>query len=754
VRARAVLAAGVALSTAVLGLAVATATTASSPATSPAAPTGLPSGAPPAAHMAEPTIPAPNGWPFPEAFPRTSGTGRYAAGAAYWTDFVYDDHGALGVEHAAPVAGLAPPIGTYTYPDGPAAGNGADIFRAAVGLTTDSSYWRVDWTTLVKPTVPIVEWALDTDHSPKTGSSTWGAGAKLTSPGIDEELVVSSKGAQLLRATDGRLLASFPVSVDMATRSFIVRAPRTVLPVSGAWTVRVAAGLANATGRAFAPVSASNGALPNEPPVYNVGFRTYKQEPASCGSCGAPNLKPIGHGAQTVNANMWNEAAQATALAKNNVTAFGQTVSWSDLAARRHTPELQPTGPSTRWYVTTLHLGQGVVRDATNSPRDAQGDLRPNFLPRVQPYTVFVPTSYKPGTPMPLTWVLHSLGVNHNQYAALDPHTLQRLCEQRHSICATTLGFGADGWYFDEAEVDFWQVWHQLAQHYTLDPTRTIISGYSMGGYASYKLGLTYPDLFAKAMPLAGPPICGARVIGPLEGTAGVGHCGKDGDTTPLVANARWLPYDIADGMADELVPFSSVLEQVQAFTKAGLRYRFTAYPASDHLAWAEEDDWTAEIDALGHPTVMQNPGSIHYAWYPAGSNPALGLGPTGVYWLRNLHPRAAKAGGLAVVNATSGARPIKPYVVLQRHQAVVPGDPRPGVATIETWNTLGGTTPTPHQRLTLSLRDVASVAVDMTRAGFGTGPVAVTVTTDGPTTVWFGTTAVHLRSGTSHFTV
>ena len=31
------------------------------------------------------------------------------------------------------------------------------------------------------------------------------------------------------------------------------------------------------------------------------------------------------------------------------------------------------------------------------------------------------------------------------------------------------------------------------------------MSGYSMGGFASYKLALEYPDLFAQAMPLEGP---------------------------------------------------------------------------------------------------------------------------------------------------------------------------------------------------------------------------------------------------------
>jgi hypothetical protein len=77
---------------------------------------GLPSGAPPAAQRPEPRLPTPAAWPFPESFPRTSGTGRLDAGASYWSDFLDDDHGAQGSTVAPPASGLAPSKGTYVYP--------------------------------------------------------------------------------------------------------------------------------------------------------------------------------------------------------------------------------------------------------------------------------------------------------------------------------------------------------------------------------------------------------------------------------------------------------------------------------------------------------------------------------------------------------------------------------------------------------------------------------------------------------------
>src|SRR4051794_1308006 len=150
---------------------------------------GIPPGAPPAALRDESALPKPAGWPFPDAFPRTSGTGRMAGGAFEWSDFLYDDHGAQGIQVQSPVASSSPWKGTYTYADESAHNNGADIFRAAVADDGSSTWWRVDWNTLVDRAVPIVEWALDTDDNAATGSSAWPARAGVNSAGSDRAIV-------------------------------------------------------------------------------------------------------------------------------------------------------------------------------------------------------------------------------------------------------------------------------------------------------------------------------------------------------------------------------------------------------------------------------------------------------------------------------------------------------------------------------------------------------------------------------------
>jgi hypothetical protein len=141
-------------------------------------PSDMPSDVPPAASATPPTLPEPDStaWPFPNTFPQTSGTGRLAGGASLWSDFLYDAYGASSPEGLPTSSydqssGLAARQGQYVYPPGPADNNGADIFRAGVGLHGGFSYWRVDWVTLADPSVPIAEWTFDTDNNPATGAS-------------------------------------------------------------------------------------------------------------------------------------------------------------------------------------------------------------------------------------------------------------------------------------------------------------------------------------------------------------------------------------------------------------------------------------------------------------------------------------------------------------------------------------------------------------------------------------------------------
>jgi dienelactone hydrolase len=670
----------------------------------------LPAEAPPAAFRAEPALPAPAGWPFGEHFPRTSGTGRLKDGALFWSDFIYDDHGALGVPPAANF-GITNPIGTYRYPAGPPGHNGADIFRAGVARRGDLTWWRVDWNTLLERDVPIAAWAIDIDDDPSTGTGAWGAGTGLTSAGIDKRLIVSAKGAWIEDA-DGRRTPIAEVggrmSVDLQARSFIAVIPSHLLAAGPRSRVRLAAGLANASGDGFAAVSPDLGAAPGQPAAYNVAFRSHDQE--------------TGH---------WMDQAQATALALNDASAFSAEVRWADLSARRSTLEPQPVGYSNRWYASSVELGQGVLFD------EAGPDQKPNLLGRVQPYSVYVPRSYRPGRPAPVTFLLHALNLNHNQFGVSNPRFIQLACERRGAICVAPEGRGPDGYTQADAEVDFFEVWNRVARDYAVDPDQTSIAGYSMGGFGTYRQSLLYPDLFARAAVLAGPPTCGIRVVPGVEAKpepAFNGKCVTDGDMTPLVTNARWIPFYMANAGADELVPVTSAILQAQRFEDLGYRFRFDLYPAQDHATWWAEDAFDEAAGQLDGRRVAA-PGRITYVLYPNLVEAQRGVGPTAAYWLRGIAARKVGPGSIAQVDAASHARPDPAVSLEQRTGAVVPGAVTPGVSREQRWVTSRA----PHRRalVEVALTNVRRVSLQMSKAGFKRGRLAtVSIKSDGASTV------------------
>jgi hypothetical protein len=571
-------------------------------------------------------------------------------------------------------------------------------------------------------------------------------------------LIVTAKQSELVAAANpGAPLAVLPTVVDMSSRSFIVKVPTAILPVSGTWKVQLASGVADATDAAFASVSASDGGIGNGVNVYNVTFRSYKQEaPIVCpsGPLPDPGLASIMQSGLSAGGvtydhvpafecgNFWMENDQANTLTGGDVSKYSLSIDWSQLAAGAATPEPKPTGYSNRWYVTPFSLGQGIVDPPSSTYTN------PTYVGRVQPYAVYVPTTYDPARPTKLTWILHSLGVNHNQYGAVAPSQIQEECEDRDSICASTEGFGEGMWYYAEAEVDFFDVWHQLALAYSLDPDATVISGYSMGGWASYKLAEEYPDLFAQAMPLEGPVICGLRVYQSVQGFAGGTQCTSDGDSTPQIVNLQWVPYVMTYGGADELVPFAGGQEQVAQFRSLGYRFYALDYPAEDHIVFSVKNDFTPAISQLSGAERTLNPGSFTFTWYPnlVGSVDGVGdagqVGPTSDYWLSGLAGRTTTPGAFATVTASAGGIPDPSETASEGFGASPLPEPTPAATDVQTWS--AGVTPPATPLITLGLVNVAAATVDTARAALGCGTVAVS--SDGATTL----TLDHLQPSSS----
>jgi hypothetical protein len=709
----------------------------------------LPAGVAQAARRPEPRLAVPRGWQFPDAFSRTSGTGRLIDGALEWTDWVYDDYGAK--EPAAPpnsitqaADSLSGANGSYVYPSGPAHNDGADIFRAAVALTPTATVWRVDWNTLADPRVPIAEWTFDTDNNVKTGRSAWPAGAHVSSKGIDRALVVTAKTARLIDVTTRRTLARFNTHVDRNARSFLVVVSRRTLPVSGAWRIRLAAGLADTSGTAFAipTVSGNSPAATNAPRIYNVAFRSNAQEPSHYVAAATATAvqaaqdakqtpvaggEGVGAARNVLTSNYWAEADQADTLASGNISKFSHLVDWSVLAAHVTTRPPLLHGWSDRWYVTSLHLGQGVS-STTNAD--------PAYLSRIEPYAVYVPTSYDGSQSVPLSWDLHSASVNYRQYGAVNPRLTHQFCENRGTICVTPEGFGANGLYMGDAENDFWSVWREVAQSFHVATDQTVVTGYSMGGLGSFTLPATYPSVFSESMPLDGG-------FDDRCTTAPAGAANFDiADAVDRSANIHWVPYVISDSYTDELSPYPNNAALVARLQNAQDRFTLFSTTMPEHITTDSADGFSTQVATLhGTPLVKTDPGTIDYTWCADVTNRKLGLGPSSVYWLSGLRQRTTSGNAVSRISANDMARPEQQVSEQLAAWAADPPDAPPMQVTTGSWNLEGAARPQPQ--LALNVTNVGAVTVDARAASLPTA--IVSVETDGPSAL----TITGLRPGT-----
>jgi predicted peptidase len=198
------------------------------------------------------------------------------------------------------------------------------------------------------------------------------------------------------------------------------------------------------------------------------------------------------------------------------------------------------------------------------------------------PYRLYVPLDYLQSRRYPLLLFLHGSGEKGSDNRAQLKNGVLAFCEPRlqrkqaafvvYPQCPESARWVEAPW--SEGSYDLTQVpisaplsavlelATSLEQEFTIDRSRVLIGGLSMGGYGSWDAIVRYPERFAGAM-----PICGG------------------GDPRQAAA-ARSVPVWAFHGADDRVVPVSGSRRMVQALRKAGGRVRYTEYPGVGHDVW------------------------------------------------------------------------------------------------------------------------------------------------------------------------
>src|SRR4051812_39724910 len=655
-----------------------------------------------------------------------SGATEYRDGEFLYQDFLYDDAGATGAPdnnspHGAGGFLFAPRAGTFEYPTDPVyANNAADLVELRVKSLGDLTAFRVTLNSLKDPSKTAFTIAL----GGTAGTNVpWPHGAGVSSPAA-LFLTVHGSTADLLDAAGKAKDPAPTATVDLARRQVEVRVRnsawdpgtskvRTTIGV-GLWDPKANTYLAPQPG---APSDTTpGGGSPAGAASVNVGPRTNKQEdmpqPSQFG--GGVTIGDAAAGA-AVQGAWWREKQQATALATGDVSAFSADIDFGKLVKGSDDDSGVPsTGPIDRILASRHDFGEGFDPDKVcfdlASSFSAGAKCVGRYVGQLQPYALYVPKKAPPKDGYGMTLLLHSLSANYNQY--LSSKNQSQLGDRGPgSLVLTPAGRGPDGFYAGMAEADTFEAWADVARHYPLDPDWTAVTGYSMGGFGTYRMLARWPDLFARGWSVVGIP----------------------GTVNDQLASLRNTPILAWNSDGDELVPIDESEQAVSDLTAAGLRFKEWLFPGADHLTLATNDEWTPGVDWLGTARVDRDPAHVSYVLDASEDSAAAGTVGDHAYWTSGLTARDAKKTGTIDIRSDGfGVGDPKVNDVARDAGALQGGahGPMPYVERAQSW--AAAPSARTADRLVVKATNVATATVDSRRARVGCAP-QLDITSDGP---------------------
>ena len=653
-----------------------------------------------------------------------SGASAYRDGEFIYQDFLDDDHGAAELTDPQDQrnAGdlFSKPDGTYTYPTDPRyAGNAADLVEFRVKPVPGGTAFRVTLNTMRDPSLIAFSIALGGQDGV---THPFPDGANVVSP-ADLFLTVHPNAAggliaDLTQAASGTAAAgpAPSVTVDRTRNQVQVIVPKASWnPSSGLVRMAIGVGLWDQANHGYllpgvtqsATQPGGAGTATSPAAFFNIGFRSNSQEPMP------KNSDPAG---TAQNPAWWRDQTQGAELAAGDITPSHAEVDFAKLAAKvTDDSQVPATGPFDRilqshfgtpqsgndWSVSCFPASSSY---GSSCPEEMQGNL--------VPYAIYVPNKPEPRSGWGMTLLLHSLSAVYNQY--LSSHNQSQFGDRGDgSIVITPSGRGPDGFYDSYAGSDTFEVWADVAQHYHLNPDWTVITGYSMGGYGTFKLAEEFPDLFAKAQPTVG---CNPSAANAL---------------VPSLRNVPVLMWNMA---TDELVPESCYLPTAMALDGAGYRYELHIHAPGEHLTLAINDQFQPAADFLGETLVDRNPPHVTFVVDPAWDYPKLGFVADHAYWLSDIKERStATATGTIDVFSHGFGLGDPAASSTQEGAGTLTGGTLPAIAYVSQAKTWGPAPAAPVQDvLDINATNIGAVTIDPARARVDCS-AKLNITSDGP---------------------
>ncbi|HEY4235182.1 MAG TPA: prolyl oligopeptidase family serine peptidase [Lacipirellulaceae bacterium] len=155
-------------------------------------------------------------------------------------------------------------------------------------------------------------------------------------------------------------------------------------------------------------------------------------------------------------------------------------------------------------------------------------------------------------------------------------------------------GFDWEDW----GRIDVLEALEDAEKHYRGDPSRTYLTGHSMGGHGTWHLGVTYPDLFAAIGPSGGwasfwsygggmPTIQNPSRIEELELRSYL-----PSDTVQLLGNLLETGIYVLHGAEDETVPVAQARFMRSRLAAFHGNFAYYEKPGAEHAWGGDSCDW------------------------------------------------------------------------------------------------------------------------------------------------------------------
>ncbi|HXJ20920.1 MAG TPA: prolyl oligopeptidase family serine peptidase [Polyangia bacterium] len=260
---------------------------------------------------------------------------------------------------------------------------------------------------------------------------------------------------------------------------------------------------------------------------------------------------------------------------------------------------VRETLKTARAYADRVAAGQDPYRTATGRMVKA---YRADWDGTLQPYALYVPRDYDARKAWPLVVALHGaysnplnnlrrvFGLN-NRPGESDDEAARNLLPLPDvpALVVCPSGRGGLMGYDGLGGEDVMRVIADVRRAYNIDPERMTLTGLSMGGGATWAIGLRHPEMFA-----ALAPICGMTDFRPWipAGDEALYDLPRLEQMSPLAIaeNAAHMQVMIFHGADDPTVPVQNsrrMAERYRALGWLGKNVTYTEYPGVHHDAWA-----------------------------------------------------------------------------------------------------------------------------------------------------------------------